>query len=45
MKMLFVGLFIGAIVGYATACLMVAAGKSDKEIYNKKATEELEDWD
>lgn len=42
--MIFVGLFIGAIIGYATACLMFAAGKADKEISNK-STEGLEDWD
>lgn len=41
MKMLLMGLFIGAIVGYATACLMFVAGRADKEIIK----EELEDWD
>jgi len=29
MKMLLVGLFIGAFIGYATACLLVAAGKKN----------------
>ncbi|MFA6867262.1 MAG: DUF3789 domain-containing protein [Clostridia bacterium] len=42
--MLFVGLFIGAIIGYGTACLMFAAGKADREIYNKNI-EGMEDWD
>jgi gas vesicle protein len=36
MKMLFIGLFIGAIVGYATACLMFVAGRADKEIIKIK---------
>lgn len=44
MKMLLVGLFIGAFIGYATACLLVAASKEDEKIC-KKSKEEWEDWD